>query len=468
MEPKKKINPFIKSSVIYIIATIIGQGMTFLGVVVFTRLMGQAEYGEYSTYYACVSILTVLIGGNLYYALNNAYIEKNDEIKGFRKSVLGLSLIIMVIETAILLIVNPLSTDRFSVVIIAFAAMHSYGFFVVSYRIYSANMENDYKKKLWLLILPNIMQFAIALGLILFLPGFTFEARVIGSAIGVDIVASCVFVEMMQCKGKIINEGYWKYAVSIAAPTIVMSLSYMLLQQCDKVMIERICGAEETAIYSVIYYIGYMMVAVDQAAAPVRQAWIFRRLDGGNVSEARKIQKCYLTAMGIMAAILILLGPEIVKLFLPKNYWRMEYIVPFVLSACMMLLYRFYVELILFFKKNTALSVCVLICALLNIALNAWLIPFFGAVTACYTTAVSYGLLFVLMWILSDRNVKGVYSSRYFAVFLLMVLIVAFGFSLTKGSPFARYMMLIVTMIGALGYVRRSIDEWRSFLWEEK
>ena len=49
MISNKKINPLLKSSIIYIVATIIGQGMTFLGIIVFTRLMDQNDYGLYST-----------------------------------------------------------------------------------------------------------------------------------------------------------------------------------------------------------------------------------------------------------------------------------------------------------------------------------------------------------------------------------------------------------------------------------
>ena len=40
---EKTVNPFIKASMVYIIATIIGQGMTFLGIIVFTRLMSQND-----------------------------------------------------------------------------------------------------------------------------------------------------------------------------------------------------------------------------------------------------------------------------------------------------------------------------------------------------------------------------------------------------------------------------------------
>lgn len=465
---EKRVNPLIKSSLVYIVATAMGQGMSFLGVVVFTRVMPQQDYGNYSTYYAYVSILTVLIGANLYYALNNAYIEKKDEIKEIRKAVFVLSAIIMMAVTMFLMIIGGAVLKKFSVFIIVMAALHSYGFFVINYRIYSANMENDYKRKQWLLILPNTLQFLFALLFILLLPKISYEARIVGSTIGVDTIAIFVFVEMLRCKGKLVQIEHWKYALSIALPTVVMSLSYMLMQQCDKVMIRDICGAEEAAVYSVIYYIGYSMTAVDQAVAPVRQAWIFRQLAKGDVSEARNIQKGYLLIMGMIAAGLILAGPEVVKVLAPGSYWRFEYVIPFVLGACMMLLYRFYVEVILFYKGNAALSVSVLVCALINIGLNTLLLPVFGAVAACYTTVVSCGLLFFFTWLLASRHIQGIYSWKYFTVFILGIAAIAIAFEIVKDWMTVRYVILAIVLLVALLYGIRSKKEWKVFLWEGK
>lgn len=463
-ENEKKVNPLIKSSVIYVIATVIGQGMSFLGIIVFTRMMGQAEYGEYSTYYAYVSILTVLIGANLYYALNNAYIEKKKEINEFRKSVLVLSVFIMIAITILLVAVGGVGLRKISFFVIIMAALHSYGFFVVSYRMYSANMENDYKKKQWLLIMPNTLQFIFAFVFILLLQGMPYEARVIGSTIGVDVVALFAFVEIIICKGKYIRTDHWKYALSIALPTVIMSLSYMLMQQCDKVMIKNICGAEDTAIYSVIYYLGYAIVAVDQAVAPVRQAWIFQRLDSGNISEAKNIQKWYLLVMGVIAVGLIMAGPEVIKVLAPKNYWRFEYVVPFVLSACMTLLYRFYVEVILFYKDNVALSISVLICALINIGLNLFLIPIFGAVTACYTTVVSYALLFMFTWILANKYIRGIYAWQYFVLFISETVVMAFLYTFVQNLIIARYTIIAVVLGAVTLYGVRTQKEWKTLL----
>ena len=458
MISNKKINPLLKSSIIYIVATIIGQGMTFLGIIVFTRLMDQNDYGLYSTYYAYVSVVTVLIGANLHYALNNAYIDKKNRIKEFRKSVLCLSFVIMILSSVVVLLAGKILLNEFSVFIIVMLLLHSYGFFVINYRMYSANMENDYKRKQWLLILPYAFQL---------LSQTSFEIRVIGSTVGVCGIAVLLFIEMMRYKGKLIDINDWKYALSIALPSVVMSISYMLMQQCDKVMITNICGSSDTAVYSVIYYLGYAIIAVDQAVAPVRQAWIYQKLDEQDVHEAGNIQKWYLVVIAILTTGLIMAGPEVVKIIAPSSYWQFEYIVPFVVSACMMMLYRFYTEITLFYKKNMILSMCVCVCAIINIILNAVLIPRAGAVAACYTTVVSYFLLFILTGIVSGKCMKHIYSKKVFLCFILWISGVSVLSYTVYETMWIRYIVYgsLLMIILIYTYVKRS--EWKGGIWKK-
>ena len=467
MISNKKINPLLKSSIIYIVATIIGQGMTFLGIIVFTRLMDQNDYGLYSTYYAYVSVVTVLIGANLHYALNNAYIDKKNRIKEFRKSVLCLSFVIMILSSVVVLLAGKILLNEFSVFIIVMLLLHSYGFFVINYRMYSANMENDYKRKQWLLILPYAFQLIIPILFMLFLSQTSFEIRVIGSTVGVCGIAVLLFIEMMRYKGKLIDINDWKYALSIALPSVVMSISYMLMQQCDKVMITNICGSSDTAVYSVIYYLGYAIIAVDQAVAPVRQAWIYQKLDEQDVHEAGNIQKWYLVVIAILTTGLIMAGPEGVKIFAPSSYWQFEYIVPFVVSACMMMLYRFYTEITLFYKKNMILSMCVCVCAIINIILNAVLIPRAGAVAACYTTVVSYFLLFILTGIVSGKCMKHIYSKKVFLCFILWISGVSVLSYTVYETMWIRYIVYgsLLMIILIYTYVKRS--EWKGGIWKK-
>ncbi len=464
MTDNHHINPLIKSTLIYILATALGQGMAFLAIVVFTRIMPRADYGRYSDYYAYVSVFTVLIGANLYYALNNAYIDKKEDIKAFRKTVLYLSAMIAAAVTLLVWLVSCVVLKLVSSFLVLMAALHSYSCFVINYRTYSANMENDYQRKLWLLILPNTLQLIFSILMILAFPHITFHARIIGSVAGVTVIAVALFSEMVRDKGLIIRLDYWKYALRISVPSMLMSISYMIMQQCDKVMITRICGPEETAVYAVIYYLGYALTAVNLAAAPVRQAWIYQKLDQGDTDEARGIQKWYLVLMVGMATLVLMLGPAILHIIAPADYHHYEYIVPFVVGACMMLLYYFYTEIILFYKRNLLLSSCVFISAVVNVILNAIFIPKFGAVAACYTTASSYLLLFIMTGIVSGKLAASVYSVPYFLVFIVWVFAAAAISLVTSVTSVLRYILYLVAVLIIILYLVRNRVEWKCFL----
>ena len=443
----KTINKLIKSTIIYCFSTLIGQGMSFLGIVVFTRLMSKTDYGNYMTYYAYVSIFTVLVGANLFYALNNAYIDKKDDINEFKKSIIVLSGCIALIALIIAEIIGAVVLKKYTYGIIFLGIIHAYGFFVITYRIYAANMENDYKKKALLIIFPNTFQFFFSLGMIYLIKNSAFEARVLGSSLGISSIASIAFVGLMLNKGRLLHFEYWKYALSISIPTILMSLSYMLMQQCDKVMIERILGPDETAVYSVIYYLGYSIMAIDQAAAPVRQAWIFRSLDKNNYKQIKMVQKWYLLFLAFLSSIVILVGPEAIKILTPHDYWQFEYVVPFVFSAFMMMLYRFYTEIILFYKKNIALSFAVTFCAVINILLNYLWIPNYGAVSACYSTVISYAILFLLAFMIASREKPGIYSFKMFLIFLFEVLASAFIFYKSQNIFTVRLLFMFAILV---------------------
>ena len=171
--------------------------------------------------------------------------------------------------------------------------------------------------------------------------------------------------------------------------------------------------------------------------------------------------------MGIFICVTILSGPEFVKILAPQNYWKFEYVVPFILNACMMLLYRFYVEVILFYKSNIALSLCVLFCALVNIALNMVLIPYVGAIAACYTTVVSYGILFILTKVLANRHIRGLYNMRYFGIFMGWVAAVACLSFFIYERIVIRYTILGVIILVMLMYGCRTRMEWKMILEED-
>lgn len=453
-----KINPLVKSLVLYVIGIFIGQGCTFLGTIIFTRVMPQAAYGEYATYYSIVSILVVLVGNNLYVPIDNAYMDYKKQIHAFRKSILWLSTLIFFAVAIVILLLSFFFGIPMSLFFMTFSLIHAYGFFVINYRMQSANMEGDYKCRLTLLILPNLFQLILALLLIMIFNNNPIEARVIGSSLGIFICAIIAYIGMIKEQGKLYVLEYWKYALKISCPSIPMSVSYMLMQQCDKVMITNICGPEYTAVYTVIYYIGYIVIAINQGVSPVWQAWIYRMLDKGELLFVKQVQKWYLVIFAALITGLLMFAPEFIQIIAPESYWNYRLAVPFILSGSMMILYGFYTTVGLFYKKSGQVSICVLIATVINIVLNKILIPVFGADVAAYTTAIAYFVLYFLAQMVVKRRIKDLFSEKLFGIFMAYVFLLSIIFLKVYGSLFKRMVMFGIALILLVRYfwIRRN------------
>ena len=449
----KKINSLLNATFFYLIGNAIGQGVILLSSIVFTRVMTKNDYGMYSTYYSLVAILTTLVGVNLFQGLCNAYIDYKQDIYRFRSSVLFLSTISFVVVSVLTIIINQMFNFGYTLFLVVAALIHAYGFFVINYFNNSANMENRYKAKTVFMILPYVLQVAVSLLLIYFMPEQKLEARVIGSAGGVLGCAIVAYALLLK-KGKItINKEYWSYALKISVPSVLASISYMIMQQCDNIMITKFHGAEETAVYALVYNVGYILYAVLQATNGVLCAWLYKALDTGETRKLKKVQKWYLVIFLILSFGLFMIAPEIVKILSPKEYWDFSYIPPFVISSCFMMMYSFYTTVGMFYKKSTQVSLCVFVAAIMNIVLNYILIPKFGGVAAAYTSLASYLVVFFLTRVVSQKLNRDLFSMKCFMMFLGVLIVGAVIFTVVKDTILLRYGVFLVLLFILMGYM---------------
>lgn len=453
-----KINPMLKASVYYIIGNAFGQGMILLGNVIFTRMMRQTDYGIYSTYYSMVSIFTTIVGANLFVGLNNGYIDYKRDIRDFRSSVLILSTVIFGGIILFCFSGNFLFDFGTSYFVLGFALVHAYSFFVINYYNNSATMENQYRKKTIFLILPNVLQIILSIFFIYLAKEQDLEARIVGSTLGVGSCAIFLYFSMLK-ERVFFNKEYWCYALKISVPSVLSSISYMLLQQCDKVMITRLYSAAENAVYSLVYYVGYILYAVLQATSGVWQAWMYRALDTGNIQNMKKVQKWYLFVFGQMAFGLYMIAPELVKILAPSSYWNLDYVAPFILGSCLMVMYSFHTGVGMFYKKSAQVSICVLIAAVVNLILNYLLIPQYGGVAAAYTSVVAYIILFFISRSLSRKLHQNLFSDKYFAVFFGAIAGGGIIFRLLAEYILFRYIVYIMILLLSLGYMVSRKDE---------
>lgn len=462
---ERKINLFFKASVWYVVGNGIGQGMILIGTVIFTRMMSQSSYGLYSAYYSIVSIFTTLVGANLFIGLNNGYIDYADRIHNFRASVLILSSFVFLLFSGAVFLLRFALGLQVPLLLTAFALIHSYAFFVVNYHINSLNMENRYREKTVLFILPNMMQVLLAIIFIIVCKKeYELFARIAGSTAGVFICSSFSYFQMIKEGKDFLNKEFWKYSLKISVPSILSSVSYMLMQNCDNIMITHFYNSDETAVYTLVYHVGYILYAVLQAANGVWQAWLYRILNSGNVANVKKVQKWYLFLLGQMSFALYMISPEIIKILAPPDYWNFYYITPFVVGSCLMAMYSFYTTLGTFYKKTGKVSACVFAAGITNILLNALLIPHFGGVAAAYTSVFSYFILFLLSRKLGNELKKGLFSDWYFQIFMGSIIGGGVLFLMIYPYIIVRYLCYAVILLSGCIYMFYKKNEILSLL----
>lgn len=154
-------------------------------------------------------------------------------------------------------------------------------------------MENQYKAKTVLMLLPNLLQITISVLFIIVLSGNSLWGRVIGSVLGVAICATWVYIYMLKRPIVFYNWEYWRYALIISVPSMLSSVSYMLMQQSDNIMITTFYSPEETAVYALLYNVGYILYAVLQATSGVWQAWLYRALDSGKLENIKNSEMVF-------------------------------------------------------------------------------------------------------------------------------------------------------------------------------
>lgn len=417
--------------------------------------MSQKDFGLYSNYYSYVSLLVPFVGMNLYCGLTNAYMDYKNVIHKLRSSLLMLSLSGLTVTTGAMILLKLTIGLSIPLMCVLLAVAHAYGFFLVNYYMYSMNMENRFISKGVMLSVPYLLQ-ALFAGIAIVLCN-TYVSRAVGGTAGVLLCGIIAALLILKGSRPEVNTEYWRYALRISLPAIIGSVSAMLMQQCDKVMITSMSGAETNAVYSLIYYIGYILYAVQQATSGGMQVWIYNTLDKKKYQSIPNVQKWYLFAMLVFATGIYLVAPEIVMILSPKSYWHFEYVVPFIIGSYVMVMYSMLTLVVQYHKKTGVVSLIVSLAAAVNIVLNYLLIPRFGGVGAAYTSLISYLVIFAVSVIYLKVKREYYFADSYYFISMAIVTVLGIVFYFVKDYLLLRYIVFLAALLceGIYLYVKK-------------
>ena len=283
----------LKSSFWYLFSTILLNGINFIVTPIFTRIMSTGEYGLYNNYCSWQSIFSVFVTLNLGVTLMSAYGDYKEDIKRYSFSMT----VFMCLSTVLWLVLftvfkNPLmnwtSLDmKYLYMILA----SSIGASILSMFQSFQRMEFRYKTSTAISIIVALANTALALVLVFSMNEKAF-GRIIGNTLPTFIFGVVLFFYFAKGSHGV-KSSYWKYAVPLALPYIPHSLSMTLLNSMDKTMITKICGNDQTAIYSVAYTCGSIVIVVLMAINTAYSPWLREKVEQDAAAKVRKFSYLY-------------------------------------------------------------------------------------------------------------------------------------------------------------------------------
>ena len=466
----KKNNSFIKIGLIYTVSNVIIKGMAFLTTPIFTRLMSQEDYGSFSSIAAWASIISIIAALSLYSSISRAKYDYSEQIDSYVSTITLVASLFSMLMWGILEINMPLWESIFHMDRLYIRSILLYAVFspCVQALLTKYRMYNEYKKVIALTWITLLVTTVSSLGFTMLMTD-----RLTGRVIGTYGVVAAAYIPIWiyaLVKGRRITLGFCKYAFALSLPLLVHELSTLLLNSSDKIIIHRLCGESDAALYSIAYTIAMiitmLMSSVNQAWVP----WFFDKLEARDTEGIKKVVPAYTLVFTLGCIALMLVGPEMVLIFGGREYLSaVKVIPPICFSVALQFVYTLYVNVEFYLKKTKFISLATLGATAINIGLNYLLIPRFGYIAAAYTTVIGYLFMVIFHYLvcqrteyrkLFDLRVILINLSVSFAAMLLVLLL--YDWNILRLCVIA--ILLVAVVVCGLIYRRTLIDKIKKFM----
>lgn len=464
----KKSNNLMMAALIYVIGSFFTQGLRFITLPVFARIMSTEDFGYLSSYETWVAIITVLVGLQTAGSISNAYIDyKREKLEEYIYSITYIGTFSAVVISIILTIFSSFFSKLFEV------SKYSLFLGIVQclFTFFLNVLINEYRMldKPWQYLVftvgNSIINITLAIFFVIYMPSAKYIGRVYALTISAFIFGILALVLIIRnTNNKKIESGYIRYALKLSLPLVFHAFAAIILSRCDQLMLLKYAGPSEAGIYSYgtnfahIIYVLY--TACNQAYIP----WYYKKLEKNCEKEIVQANRNYITffSLGFLAFIFIL--PEIIKLMSTSDYYKAIYFAPIVaLGFYMNFLYNFPVNYEFFHKKTHFIALGTVGAAIMNAILNMLLIPPFGGIGAAVATASSYMILLIVHIYIAKRIIGNYSMPIYdFAIAIILVLLIFTLYYICVDKIIIRFILfaiLVILALRSLSIMKKSLNE---------
>ncbi len=407
----------LKSGIWYLLGTFGQQGLAFIGVFVFSRLMTPQEYGTVSIFMSWVAIFASTLTLNVHGSISPAKYDYDEPtFKRFVSSAVALGTLVSVIAFVVVAVLpDSVSQSLFNLqpLYVMFAIGITIGDFWSNSMLAVWNMEYRYRSYAVARVVIGLSR--LVLPLILILAAFGGDnsfARIVGMMASALIIG-LFFLRAILLQGKtLFKREFWRYAVTYGVPLIPHTLSGYILSHFDRILIDRFIGRDEAGLYTFAYQIGEITYMLWYASNTAWVPYFFEQMSKGSHDLLRRRATQYMLAFAGVSLMAMVGGVIIIRVLASPEYQVAQTLVPIIMcSQFFMLLYSLYVNVEFYEKKTAYISVGTALAAAANLLLNLWWLPIYSYAAAAWSTLISYILLFVFHYAIVRYRLKSPFNA---------------------------------------------------------
>lgn len=467
LEKYKRLPVSVKASLWYVVCSVLQRGIAFITTPIFTRLMTTEQYGQVTIYISWFEIFTIFATLNLYYGVyNNALNKYPADRDVVTSSMQGLCTTITVSMFVVYCALHTWINNLTGMSTIMTCMLFVEVLFVPAFRFWSARQRYEYKYRTLIVLSLLVSVLTPLLGVpAVLLSSEKGIAKIVTSVFSQVIVAIALYVVIFRCGKIFYKKSYWKYALAFNLPLIPHYLSSMVLNQSDRIMIDKMCGTDKAGIYGLAYTIGALAIIFSEAIMNSYTPWTYQKLKSGNFGDIRKNTKYLAVFIGAVTVSLVTLAPELIWILGGDKYAEGVWIIaPISASIYFRFLYSLYGNIEFYYEENYFIMVASVICALLNIVTNYIFIKLYGYLAAGYTTLACFALYAFSHYVFS-RHVfmkhtgqERLYDDGFIFLISIIVVIICLAMMALYDLPTARYMVIAVVLICGIIFRNRILD----------
>ena len=398
---------------IYSSGNLIIKGLSIISAPIYTRIFDQAQYGAWGYINVMVTFMTglLLLGGDNAYTRYFFRCQSEEERQTLTATWLSfLALWSVVVMAAILpfsatLADWMLGEEGYRAAGVIGLASSPLAMFNLSL---AQALRNRFRARAFTLFNLATAVLTIALGVFFVL---YFKLGVAGALLG-GAVASLVMIPprlwaVRDLLSFSFSRRFLKELLIFGLPLVPMNIAFWLFSNADRLMLARMASLDAVGLYTIAGSLTAVIMLLQNA---VGQSWLPHgiKLYEEDEREAavvfRRIMIYFLAGSGLIITGFVALAQEVLFILVPPSYYPAFAIIPF-LAAGFIFFTSAHVSVVAVMVKNktTYIMYACWAIAILNIALNALLIPLFGISGAAAATGFSY-LLFALSYALISRH----------------------------------------------------------------